>query len=483
MRGLCLFFVLALSCLIINSFGYKLKFLSDNNKEQEKRRKLFEKFTNEISKEVSLYEENVLAERDVVREYVPLSPEKGVEHSVFYDQPFGEIVESRPSDATCVPREVPEFYYKTSENKCYVLVLSGGANRGAWQTGVLRGLVGKHTTKYNDTIRWDVIGGVSIGGVLALAGLFHEPGDEKSYTERLWNIWSTVRQDYLSDCSMPIWKNLFKFIPQYIGSMLNPRKKPKNSICDHTPLLHYLNNTFGHLVEPYENETYIRIQSEKHKMGEQFEIKRREVLVSAVRYEDGEYVTWNSSYTSLPDLINATLASTSVPGAFSPVIINGSHYMDGGVIMNMNVEESIKACFRLGLARRQEDIVIDAIETFPDKRVKSYGDDSSQKKDITFISLLSRSYSILHSQVTGLRLLRTVLCKYPKVNLRYYFSPTNEEYQEFPKSAFDGNNLTGILNMLKLGLRKGWNNGFMSIDECTNSGDSPNIYGSELFQT
>ncbi|KAK6590591.1 secreted alpha beta hydrolase family [Cryptosporidium xiaoi] len=480
MRRIGILLLLVLNCLVLGSFGYKFKFFKDS--EKERRRRLFERFTNEISEEEKLYEEGVLSERNVVREYVPLSPEKDIEHSTLYDPTLGGIIKSGPEGGVCVAKEVPEFYYKTSENKCYVLVLSGGANRGAWQTGVLRGLVGKHTAKYNDTIRWDVIGGVSIGGILALAGLFYEPGDEKAYTERLWNIWSTVRQDYLSDCSIPIWKNIFKFIPQYIGSLLNPRKKPKNAICDHTPLLHYLNETFGHLLEPYENETYVRIESEKHKEGEQFEIKRREILVSAVRYEDGEYVTWNSSSTKLSDLINATLASTSVPGAFSPVVINGSHYMDGGVVMNMNLEDSIKACFRIGLAKKQEDIVIDAIETFPDKRIKSYGDDSPKNNDITFVSLLSRSYSILHSQVTGLRLLRSVLCKYPKVNLRYYFSPTNEEYQEFPKSAFDGNNLTGILNMLRSGLKKGWNNDFTSIDECIHGSDPPNTYGSDLFQ-
>ncbi|KAF7456753.1 Patatin-like phospholipase family protein [Cryptosporidium felis] len=215
------------------------------------------------------------------------------------------------------------------------------------------------------------------------------------------------------------------------------------------------------------------------------EIRRREILVSAVRYEDGEYVSWNSSSTKLPDLINATLASTSVPGAFSPVLINGSHYLDGGVVMNMNIEDSIQACFNLGLAKRQEDVVIDAIETFPDTGSNiSSEDQNSPSQEITFIRLLSRSFAILHSQVRGLKLLRNVLCRFPNINLRYYISPSIEEYRQFPKSAFDGNNLTGILHMLRSGLQKGWNNNFTSINKCAfNTSEYPaSLAGSDIFQ-
>ncbi|KAK9171082.1 Patatin-like phospholipase family protein [Cryptosporidium meleagridis] len=458
-------------------------FLFRNKKGKNERRELFSNFTKEIENAQYLFEEIAIRNNNSMIFKLLSSQNNKEDYSPnIFDSNLSSYLNT-PSEMICQIKNVPEFYYKSKEDKCYVLLLSGGANRGAWQTGVLRGLLGQHITKYNNTIRWDVIGGVSIGGILALAGLFHEPGEEFSYVNNLWNLWSNIRQDYLSDCTLPIWKNIFKFATHYIGGFFGSKKKLRNSICDHTPLFFYLNDTFGHQIEPFKNETYVKMKREMAN-NQTLKIKRREVLVSAVRYEDGEYISWNSSSTKLPDLINATLASTSVPGAFSPVLINGSHYMDGGVVMNMNIEHSIQACFKLGLAKRQEDVVIDAIETFPDTGPKVNDEDSStESQEITFTKLLSRSFSILHSQVRGLKLLKNVLCKYPKINLRYYISPTIEEYKQFPKNAFDGNNLTGILHMLRSGLQKGWSNNFTSVNECIfdSHANPSNILGSELF--
>lgn len=475
------------SLLVFLSFIYQINTILAFNfrfNDHIDRRNLFSNFTQEIERAQYSFEEIALRNNNsmIYKLLVRQLEKEGYSPNII-DSNLSDNFKTS-SEMVCEPKEIPDFYYKSREDKCYVLLLSGGANRGAWQTGVLRGLLGQHITKYNNTIRWDVIGGVSIGGILALAGLFHEPGEEFPYVNHLWNLWSNIRQDYLSDCTLPIWKNIIKFATQYIGGLFGSKKKLRNSICDHTPLYFYLNDTFGHLVEPYKNETYVKMKREMTK-NSTLKIKRREVLISAVRYEDGEYISWNSSSTKLPDLINATLASTSVPGAFSPVLINGSHYLDGGVVMNMNIEHSIQACFKLGLAKRQEDVVIDAIETFPDTGSKVNDEESvTENQEITFTKLLSRSFSILHSQVRGLKLLKNVLCRYPKINLRYYISPSIEEYKQFPKNAFDGNNLTGILYMLRSGLQKGWNNNFTTINECifdSNAIPSSTI-GSELFQ-
>ena len=51
-----------------------------------------------------------------------------------------------------------------SDGKCRALVLSGGANNGAWEIGVMYGLT--HYGNPSD-FTWDVVSGVSAGGINA----------------------------------------------------------------------------------------------------------------------------------------------------------------------------------------------------------------------------------------------------------------------------------------------------------------------------
>ena len=73
----------------------------------------------------------------------------------------------------------------TSEQKqqvCHALALSGGANKGAYEAGVLHGLAHKLD---NTEIAWDVVTGVSAGSVnTAGIGMF-PVGKEKEMTEFL----------------------------------------------------------------------------------------------------------------------------------------------------------------------------------------------------------------------------------------------------------------------------------------------------------
>jgi predicted acylesterase/phospholipase RssA len=57
------------------------------------------------------------------------------------------------------------FFVSKSEAKqakCHALVLSGGANKGAYEAGVIHGL--SHLLKSED-VAWDVMTGVSTGSI------------------------------------------------------------------------------------------------------------------------------------------------------------------------------------------------------------------------------------------------------------------------------------------------------------------------------
>ena len=51
------------------------------------------------------------------------------------------------------------------QEKCHALVMSGGANRGAYELGVIHGLV--NILKEGET-KWDVLTGVSAGALNSL---------------------------------------------------------------------------------------------------------------------------------------------------------------------------------------------------------------------------------------------------------------------------------------------------------------------------
>jgi predicted acylesterase/phospholipase RssA len=71
---------------------------------------------------------------------------------------------------------------KAHDEYCRALVLSGGANNGAWEAGVLWGL-----THYGNPadFAWDVVTGVSAGAINTGAIVVFATGDEVAMSEFL----------------------------------------------------------------------------------------------------------------------------------------------------------------------------------------------------------------------------------------------------------------------------------------------------------
>lgn len=67
----------------------------------------------------------------------------------------------------------------STDGKCRALALSGGANYGSWEAGVMWGLV-----HYGDSadFAWDVITGVSAGAINVAATAVFATGDEVDMT-------------------------------------------------------------------------------------------------------------------------------------------------------------------------------------------------------------------------------------------------------------------------------------------------------------
>ena len=69
-----------------------------------------------------------------------------------------------------------------AKDTCTALVLSGGANNGAWEAGVIWGLL--HAGNPKD-FEWDVISGISAGSINVAALSPWEVGDELKASEWL----------------------------------------------------------------------------------------------------------------------------------------------------------------------------------------------------------------------------------------------------------------------------------------------------------
>ena len=75
-------------------------------------------------------------------------------------------------------------------NTCTALVMSGGGSNGAWEAGVLWGLV--HYGNKDD-YKWDVVSGVSAGSINSAGIGVFAPGDEMRGTETLIDLWGNLK--------------------------------------------------------------------------------------------------------------------------------------------------------------------------------------------------------------------------------------------------------------------------------------------------
>ena len=118
------------------------------------------------------------------------------------------------------------------DGKCRALALSGGGNKGAWEAGVLWGLV--HYREADD-FTWDVSSGISAGALNTAFAAVWETGSETDMTEALSEVWSSISENseiYVS-WGVPSAKALFT----------------KPSLVNTDPGLQFLKDA----IEPYES--------------------------------------------------------------------------------------------------------------------------------------------------------------------------------------------------------------------------------------
>jgi len=88
------------------------------------------------------------------------------------------------------------------------------------------------------------------------------------------------------------------------------------------------------------------------------------------------------------------MSSASIPGIFPPQKWNGTVYMDGGTIWNINIDGAVKACLEMGFA--ENEIIVDMLSCY----YREVTHESVASKDAFSNFLESRD---IHKFYTGAR--------------------------------------------------------------------------------
>ena len=89
--------------------------------------------------------------------------------------------------ASYVAASIAAMAHASTDGKCRALVLSGGSNNGAWEAGVIWGLV--HYGNPED-FTWDVVSGISAGAINTGGIATWPTGTEVEMTEWLSGKWA-----------------------------------------------------------------------------------------------------------------------------------------------------------------------------------------------------------------------------------------------------------------------------------------------------
>ena len=203
--------------------------------------------------------------------------------------------------------------------KCRVLALEGGGDKGSYQAGAINGLV-KNLPP--EEVQWDVVTGVSVGAINAVAIGLHEKGKENEASEILLSQWRnlTASNIYQNWNWGPI-EGLFY----------------KSGLFDTSVGIKYFINQ----LSPYGN-------------------LKRDFIFGATNVQTGNFDTYtNVDINNTTDIAVALLSSAAFPVMFPFGRFKNNYYMDGGVKYNLDIPSGVQNCEDKGFSH--EDIIVDIV--------------------------------------------------------------------------------------------------------------------------
>jgi len=198
---------------------------------------------------------------------------------------------------------------------CDVLILSGGADYGAFGAGVLQGW-GQVTEPGFVRPEFDVVSGVSTGALIAPFALI---GDNTAY-QRAFRLYQEPREDWIRT------RGLLFFLPRN-ASLMDIKGLERD-------------------IRREVNRNVVRQIAEASRQG-------RVLNISATNLDYGQRRVWDLGREAevalqfgegdIDPVHRILLASSAIPGAFPPVEINGLLYVDGATTANILYENNMRS--------------------------------------------------------------------------------------------------------------------------------------------
>jgi NTE family protein len=206
-------------------------------------------------------------------------------------------------------------------------MLGGGGARGAYQAGVLRGIVNRHPT-----LRLPILTGISAGAVNTTF-LAAQAAPLPESTEQLVRLWLSLTPDQVYNVhALPLLSNVGRWGLRLVGGGMD-RREPTRGLLDTNPLRHFLQRALPH-------DTDSALPGIQHNIRTG---RLDAVALSATSYTTGQSVTWVQGRdvtlwqrpTRRSELASITvehvMASSSLPMLFPAVRVGTEWYGDGGV--------------------------------------------------------------------------------------------------------------------------------------------------------
>ena len=190
---------------------------------------------------------------------------------------------------------------------------------GSYEVGVLKSFVDYLPP---DEVKYDVITGVSVGSINAMAISLHQIGEEKKAIDWMLSLWGNLTaKDIYVDWLAGIAQGIFF----------------EEGLWNNVGEKDFLNKTIANFTD---RKLY------------------RRVNMNTVDFDTGEIYRYNET-TPFDKLPRAVVASTSMPFAFPHSHLDGHTFVDGGSVWNVDIVGAIDRCREI--VDSDSDIIVDTI--------------------------------------------------------------------------------------------------------------------------